>query len=391
MNKKIKNQKGFVRIPILIPIIIGIVIIVMGGYFGYTKLSEYKAEQIGKERQTQELFEAQEKLLEEVQKEIEGLKGQRQGLQLNQQETKNNIGELTNTEIIQKVKSTVVYVETIYGIGSGMIIEEEGYILTNAHVVRGASLIKVHLSNGESFTVTKISINEDIDLALLKINANNLSAVEFGNSDKIQQGDEVFTFGYPFGIKGDVSFKEGTISRELTKKGMKYLEISAEIHPGNSGGPLVNRFGQVVGINTAKFGESIKGVLLGESIKLAIPINTAINLIPALKLNEKFVSSFDLDCVSQKAKGFITIYSDWSSPVGLIASTRFMSSEGLIFRIDENISVPALGQVTVSVTAAEVGSKYKIRPSTFNMPGLVGTDKFTAFVGESYQSMTCNY
>ena len=97
------------------------------------------------------------------------------------------------------------------------------------------------------------------------------------------QGDDVFTLGYPFGLEGDVSFKEGTISRRISDGDTTYLETSAEIHPGNSGGPLVNKYGEVVGVNTMAYGESIGGVSVGETIKFAISINTAKNLIPELK------------------------------------------------------------------------------------------------------------
>jgi len=95
--------------------------------------------------------------------------------------------------------------------------------------------------------------------------------------------------GYPFGIKGDVSFKDGTVSRKLQNGATSYIETSAEIHPGNSGGPLVNIYGQVVGINTATVGQTIQGVQVGETIKLAIPINMAVSIIPDLKNGKNVV------------------------------------------------------------------------------------------------------
>lgn len=128
-----------------------------------------------------------------------------------------------------------------------MIIESNGYILTNAHVVTGVNSAKIYLYNGISKIATIIGKDENTDIALLKIDSNNYSKVDLGDSDKVEQGDDVFTLGFPFGIKGDVSFKEGTISRKIEG----YFETSAEIHPGNSGGPLVDRYGQVIGVNTA--------------------------------------------------------------------------------------------------------------------------------------------
>ena len=141
----------------------------------------------------------------------------------------------------------------------------------------------VKLSDGRSFTGSVIGRDDNIDLAILKIEGNNFPFVEFGNSDAVEQGDEVFALGYPFGLRGDVSFKEGTISRRLVDEELTYLETSVEIHPGNSGGPLINIYGQVIGINTATLGKTVRGVSLGETIKLAIPSNKVIELIPSLK------------------------------------------------------------------------------------------------------------
>ncbi len=197
--------------------------------------------------------------------------------------------KLTNAEIIKKVKPAVVYIETESGAGSGMVISSDGYVLTNAHVVSGITNAKVTISNWEILNAVVVGRDEKIDLALLKIDRNNLSSVIFGDSNIVEQGDDVFTLGYPFGLKGDVSFKEGTISRRINDGSGTYLETSAEIHPGNSGGPLVNIKGQVIGVNTAVLGNSVKGVAVGETIKFAIPINIAKELIPELKAGKQVV------------------------------------------------------------------------------------------------------
>ena len=201
----------------------------------------------------------------------------------------NPTNKLNNKEIILKVKPAVVYIETTEGSGSGIVISDDGWVLTNAHVVSGVSTARVKLSSNQLFIGKVAGRDEYVDLAIIKINSTGLSAVELGNSDTVEQGDEVFTLGYPFGLEGDVSFKEGTVSRRQTIEGETYIETSAEIHPGNSGGPLVNRFGQVIGINTGAFGKSIKGIILGETIKVAIPINTARNYIPELKAGRNIV------------------------------------------------------------------------------------------------------
>ena len=194
--------------------------------------------------------------------------------------------KLSNSQIIAKIKPAVVYIETGSGAGSGMIFSADGYVLTNGHVVKGYSNIDISVPGGGTFSGTVTGRDEEADLAVVKIVSEQpFPKVDFGDSSRTEQGDEVFTFGFPFGIEGDVSFKEGTISRRIEK----YLETSAEIHPGNSGGPLVNRYGQVIGINTAIFGKSVSGVQLGETIKLAIPINNAKNLIAELKAGRNIV------------------------------------------------------------------------------------------------------
>ena len=196
----------------------------------------------------------------------------------------------SNSQIIKKVKPSVVYIETDAGTGSGMIISSDGFVLTNAHVVQNFATARITLSSGSIYSALVVGRDENVDLAVLKIDAQNLAKVDFGDSNTAEQGDEVFTLGYPFGIKGDVSFKEGTISRTIVDGANTYLETSAEIHPGNSGGPLVNAEGNVIGVNSASFGQSIKGISVGETIKFAIPINVAKNLIPELKAGRQVIA-----------------------------------------------------------------------------------------------------
>ena len=193
---------------------------------------------------------------------------------------------LTNGEIIKKLKPSVVYIEVgtdkeNKNSGSGFIIDSSGYILTNAHVLK-VGTISVKLSDGTIIKTFAFSKDIKNDIAILKINGS-YSAAELGDSDTLTPGDDLSAFGYPFGLSGDVSFKKGTFSRKVDDKGITYLESSLDVHPGNSGGPLVDNKGRVVGINTAIYGHIIDGVSVGETIKFAIPINTIKKLIPALK------------------------------------------------------------------------------------------------------------
>src|SRR5467141_2587376 len=140
-------------------------------------------------------------------------------------------------------------------LGSGVIVDKRGYILTNNHVVEQATKIQVQL-NGETtrYAAKVIGVDEDTDLAVIKIDANkDLPTAKLGNSDGVQVGDWVLASGSPFGLQatvtaGIVSAKDrGGIGRQF----QRFLQTDAAINPGNSGGPLVDLAGQVIGINTA--------------------------------------------------------------------------------------------------------------------------------------------
>jgi len=225
---------------------------------------------------------AQEQSEEEdvLRNEIEALRQKDTELQKNQESLK----IATNADIVEKVKPAIVYIKANNNAGSGFIINSTGNIITNAHVVKNANNVSVKLSDGRSFIGVVAGRDEKADIALIKIGISNLKYIKLGNSNpsELKQGDRVITFGYPFGLQGEVSIKEGTISRRLHDGDTTYLETSAEIHPGNSGGPLVNSDGLVVGVSVATLGKLIDGVSIGETIKLAIPINVVKELISTL-------------------------------------------------------------------------------------------------------------
>ena len=201
---------------------------------------------------------------------------------------------LTNREIIEKVAPAVVFIETSGGSGTGIIIDKNGYILTNEHVVGSDENPEIKLSDGRSWVAYVVGFDQIIDLAILKVETSSfLPEVKLGDSDSMGAGDTVFTLGYPFGFEGDASFKEGTISRILVLNDISHFEISAEIHPGNSGGPLINTKGEVIGINSAAYSpeKTLKGILVGETIKFAIPINVAKDNLALLKSGERVVAS----------------------------------------------------------------------------------------------------
>ncbi len=178
----------------------------------------------------------------------------------------------SKADIVGRVKPAVVYLENRWAKGSGFLVDDH-FILTNAHVLKDVFAVTVKTSVKQTLTGYVVARNEDDDIALISIEENIGTPLHFGSSNetKLPQGIAVYTFGFPFGLEGDVSFNDGTISRRLKYKEREYLEISNAIHPGNSGGPLINEKGEVVGMNTMIFGSEIDGVILGETIKLAIP------------------------------------------------------------------------------------------------------------------------
>jgi serine protease Do len=163
-------------------------------------------------------------------------------------------------------------------LGSGVIVDKRGYILTNNHVVEQATKIQVQLNGGtEKYTAKVIGTDEDTDLAVIKIDAGkDLPTAKLGNSEGVQVGDWVLAIGSPFGLQatvtaGIISAKDrGGVGRQF----QRFLQTDAAINPGNSGGPLVDLAGQVIGINTA----IITGSRGYEGVGFALPSNVAINV-----------------------------------------------------------------------------------------------------------------
>jgi putative serine protease PepD len=188
-----------------------------------------------------------------------------------------------------RVLPSVVSIETMSSdggsTGSGFVIDPNGYLLTNNHVVAGALTIKVMLNDGREFAAKILGRDESYDLAVLKISATGLNALQFGDSDKVQVGDPVIAIGSPLGLSGTVT--QGIISaknRPVTAGDnnsstsfISALQTDAAINPGNSGGPLVDATGAVIGVNSAIASLGNAGSSQAGSIGLgfAIPINQA--------------------------------------------------------------------------------------------------------------------
>lgn len=209
-------------------------------------------------------------------------------------QTNNNVetsGILSGTAVAEKVKPSIVGVVTYSnkntfeaaGIGSGIIMSDDGYIITNAHVIDKSNGIKIVLSNGDEHEASIIGMDVKTDLAVVKIDANNLTPAEFGDSSKLKEGQDVMAIGNPSGLELSGSITKGIVSgvdRKITSYGgllINAIQTDAAINPGNSGGALVNEYGQVIGINTAKIAQNDV-----EGIGFAIPINDAKPIIDNL-------------------------------------------------------------------------------------------------------------
>ena len=177
--------------------------------------------------------------------------------------------------------------ESVNGTGSGFIIESNGYIITNAHVVAQADTVVVKLADKREFEAEILGMDRRTDVALLKIKAKNLPKVELGNPEKIKVGQWVAAIGSPFGLEntmtvGVVSAKGRALPQENF---VPFIQTDVAINPGNSGGPLFNTEGEVIGINSQIYSRT--GGYMG--LSFAIPIDVAINVAEQLKKNGKVI------------------------------------------------------------------------------------------------------
>lgn len=202
-------------------------------------------------------------------------------------------------EIIAKNSASVVEIRTEsvardgwlnnfvkQGAGSGVIINKNGYIVTNNHVIEGAQKIIVTLKNGKGYNAKLIGRDPETDLAILKINASNLRPAEFGESSKLQMGQFVVAIGNPLGQLGGTATAGivSSLNRRITIDGkeMELLQTDASINPGNSGGGLFDNYGNLIGIVVAKSsGNNIEG------IGFAIPVDKAKPIIDSMIKNGK--------------------------------------------------------------------------------------------------------
>jgi serine protease Do len=189
---------------------------------------------------------------------------------------------LSSEEIVKVAKPYTVFIESQFprdkaGSGTGIIFHEDGYIVTNAHVVEGASSIKVYIPDRDALSAQLVGVDPCDDLAVIKVTGTGFPVAQFGDSNNLELGREVVVVGYPLGNK--LSVTSGIVSKLHVTEGTQedLIQTSAAVNPGNSGGPLLNREGGVVGIITFKrTGTAIEGTAY------AISSNIANEIVPKL-------------------------------------------------------------------------------------------------------------
>jgi serine protease Do len=249
-------------------------------------------------------------------------------------------------------------------LGSGVIIDKDGYILTNNHVVEKASSIKVKLSDGKEYEAKVVGKDVKTDIALIKVKVkNSLPVAVLGDSDRLEVGDWVLAVGNPYGL--DHTVTAGIVSAKGRVIGQgpydDFIQTDASINPGNSGGPLFNLRGEVVGINTA----IIAG---GQGIGFAIPINMAKALLPQLKSNGKVVRGW-LGVVIQKVTPELAKSFRLKELEGALVSDVMEDSPAYkagVKRGDVIVSfdgkpIKEMEELPKIVAAVEVGKKVRIR------------------------------
>lgn len=265
-------------------------------------------------------------------------------------------GDLTIEQIAVKCKPSVVEIRTeavqnatfignyvIDGAGSGVIISEDGYILTNNHVIEGANTITVTLDDGTSYNATLIGTDDQSDVAVIKIDATGLTAATLGNSDEIVVGETVVAIGNPLGTLGG-SVTDGIISatsRNITidSQNLNVIQMNASVSPGNSGGGLFDAQGNLIGIVNAKSGDSE-----AEGIGFALPINNVMEIASDLMTNGYVTGRPALGVTIQT----VTYYNGSSA---LVVAGFSSNSQAQIAGLQEGDIIVAADDKTISTFA----------------------------------------
>lgn len=315
--------------------------------------------------------------------------------------------ELSTEEVVEKVLPSVVGVESTFEItsqnssyyygfggfgnygggspqtqeatatGTGVIITENGYIVTNAHVIYDseyggglASEISVMLNDDKTYDAEVIGYDTDCDLAVLKIDAEGLTAAEFGDSDSLRLGQSVVAIGNPLGFELMDTVTSGIVSginRSITinDKAMNLIQTDAAINSGNSGGPLINMYGQVIGINSSKMSSSYSETTI-ENIGFAIPSNEVSSIVDDIMKYGYVTGKPQLGISCQDVTE--TVSKMYNIPIGIYIATvtegsaadkAGLQSGDVIVKIDD-VEVTTSDELNAEKNKHEAGDKISI-------------------------------
>lgn len=269
-------------------------------------------------------------------------------------------GELSLQEIYSRTIGSVVCVKAAgtgaSSVGTGVILSSDGYLITNYHVVEGMLEYSILLSDDSEYPARLVGGDEQTDLAVLKIEAEGLQAAVFGDSDSLRAGDTVVAIGNPLGTELRGTMTNGIVSainRDIVIDGreMTVIQTNAALNSGSSGGPLINIYGQVVGINTAKFSTYYSGTV--EGIGFAIPIAAAKPIIDEL-ISLGYVSGRpSLGITGDSVPQYAQIY--YRLPDGVYVASVDESSDTYASGVREGDIIVELGGVRVT-SASELNA-----------------------------------
>ena len=292
------------------------------------------------------------------------------------------VGEVTGIErsyeyslidIFEKSEESIVQVSVLRGesdggMGSGFVYSDEGYVITNQHVVQDAEKVMITFLDGEAYIGNVVGSDRDLDIAVVKVEPTNtyLQPIKIGDSSKLKVGEKIAAIGNPFGLSG--SMTSGIVSQmgRLLPQETGYsipdvIQTDAAINPGNSGGPLINMKGEVVGINTAI--QSATGEFSG--IGFAVPSNTVKKVVPVLIQDGEFkhpwmgISGTDVDPELAEvrelnsSKGFLVVSVIEGSPAesaGLLGVTETKEMDGREFALDGDIILSIDGETVRKIS-----------------------------------------
>ena len=284
---------------------------------------------------------------------------------------------LTPSQIVAAAEPSVVQISTVGGSGTGFFFDKHGLVATNAHVVNGANRVTVTLHDGSQLEGEIVGRDAWVDLAVVQVRSRrSFKSLILTNSDQVNVGEDVLALGFPGGgVAGTVNVTRGIVSAVgVLHDGVECIQTDAAINRGNSGGPLINSQGLVIGVNTWRAEDTPSGPNI-ENIAYAIPPNVVHNWLPALKAG--FVADAAIFEVKEGNRYVLPL----NLPAGARLSYQFQTNHDLKY----GISDPS-GYWVVSLDGPRVGqAKEEIKTTSSGQYTLVFDNTFSIFQAKTVQ------